>query len=88
MTPYEILVLCEPMTDGIAEKTGERVRQAMIRARVRQNDVAAVLGISQAQVSQRLAGNVDFSVTELAAIARHLGVPMVDLIPPVGVSTC
>jgi len=76
------------MTDGIAEKTGERVRRAMHAAGVRQTAVAAVLGISQAQVSQRLAGNVDFSVTELAAIAAHLGVPVVDLIPPVGASTC
>lgn len=42
---------------------------------LRQNDVADWLGISQAAVSRRMSGQVDFRWTELSVIAQRLGVP-------------
>lgn len=69
------------MTDHVPRETGERVRQAMIAAGVRQAEIAKVLGISQGQVSQRLAGNVDFTITELTRVAICLSVSVTDLLP-------
>ena len=42
---------------------------------LRQNDVADWLGISQAAVSRRMSGEVDFRWAELSVIAQRLGVP-------------
>lgn len=50
------------------------VEVAMKRQGVSQRALAEVLGISQAAVSRRLAGEPDFTVTELRAIAQALEV--------------
>jgi predicted XRE-type DNA-binding protein len=81
LTTYENRVLSQPMKDDVARETANRVRQAMTAAGVRQISLAEVLGISQAQVSQRLTGNVDFTITELTRVAELLGLPVADLLP-------
>ena len=53
----------------------------MARSRVTQADLAVGLGISQAAVSRRLTGMVDFTVSELDAVASVLGVPTASLLP-------
>lgn len=51
------------------------VRAEVARAGASQTDIAAVLGLSQAGVSRRLSGRVDFSATELTKLAAYLKVP-------------
>lgn len=48
----------------------------MARRKNSQSDIAALLGLSQAAVSRRLSGDVDFTSSELAALAKHLEVPV------------
>ncbi|MDN4174694.1 helix-turn-helix transcriptional regulator [Nocardioides sp. SOB77] len=50
------------------------VRAEAARRNQRQVDLAAVLGVTQPAISRRLAGEIEFSVAELQAIATHLGV--------------
>jgi transcriptional regulator with XRE-family HTH domain len=59
-----------------AALVGANVRAEMARRSVTQTTLAAALGISQAQVSKRLAGAVAFDVNELRAVADFLGVPL------------
>lgn len=48
---------------------------------VNQRELADALGVSQMNVSRRLRGETPFDVDELAAVARLLGVEVVDLLP-------
>ena len=52
----------------------------MARSRRTQGDLAEALGVSQPQVSARLAGRVDWSIDELAAVSTWLDVPLSELI--------
>jgi transcriptional regulator with XRE-family HTH domain len=57
-----------------------KLRAAMAGKGVRQSDLAALLGITQAQISARIRGTIEWRVSELQAVARHLGVPVTELI--------
>lgn len=59
-----------------SEAIAEEVRAAMARRRVRQPALANALGLTQPAVSRRLAGKIEFSVTELHAAAELLEVPV------------
>ena len=50
------------------------VRAEVARAQVTQTDLGEALGLTQTQVSRRLAGHVEFGATELAVLADYLGV--------------
>lgn len=52
----------------------------MARQQKTQADLAATLGLSQGQVSQRLHGRIVWSVDEVAKIADWLGVDPANLI--------
>ena len=52
----------------------------MATERRTQADLAEVLGVSQPQAGARLRGEVAWSVDEIAAVARWLGVPVADLV--------
>ena len=52
-----------------------QLRGMLAERGLKQNDVADWLGISQAAVSRRMSGQVDFRWTELNVIAERLGVP-------------
>jgi transcriptional regulator with XRE-family HTH domain len=65
-------------------KTGEAVRTVMYAKRVSQRELGDALGKSQAYISRRLAGDVDFSVNDLTAVAAILDTPIVDLLPSPG----
>jgi transcriptional regulator with XRE-family HTH domain len=56
------------------------IRAEMARNGLTQRDLAALLGLSQPTVSARLRGRTDFTVSEVRAIARWLGVPVAVLI--------
>ena len=48
----------------------------MVRAGLRQIDLAKVLDITQQSMSARLNGRVDFTITELELVAERIGVPL------------
>lgn len=54
-------------------RVGANVRAEMARRGLTQTQLAAQIGISQAQLSKRLAGQIAFDVDELAAIGEALG---------------
>lgn len=64
----------------IRQRVGARVRAAMSDAGVTQERLAGVLGISQPQLSKRLAGLIGFDAVELQKAADLLAVPVADLI--------
>lgn len=66
----------------LSETTASAVRAAMKQRRVRQSDLAIVLGLDQAQISRRLAGRRAFTLDELEALAAYLEVPAGSLLEP------
>lgn len=68
------------MTDVRHLTTGDRVRSALTQAGIKQEEAAAEVGISQGQLSRRIAGRIEFRADELAALARLCGVPVASLI--------
>lgn len=64
------------MSQTTAEVVGSAVRAELARAGKSQNDLAAVLGVTQTAVSKRLRGVTPFDVNELAAVAAALDVDM------------
>ena len=67
-------------TNSPAERVAGDVRAAMRRRHVTQAALAAALSLSQAAVSRRLSGSVDFTVTELHIAATLLDVDVAELI--------
>lgn len=56
------------------------VRAAAARHRLRQSDLATIVGLSQQAMSRRLSGEVAFDVDELHALASHLEIPAAQLL--------
>jgi transcriptional regulator with XRE-family HTH domain len=69
----------EDMT--IDEVVGTRVHMAMFTRRVRQTQLSSEIGITQSTLSKKIHGQRPWTLDELAAAARALGVPLADLIP-------
>lgn len=69
------------MTDqAAAATTNAAIRAEMARHNVRQASLAEAIGISQAQVSARLSGRLDWKLSEIRAVAALLGVPLSTLV--------
>lgn len=64
---------------NLSERIARNVRAEMIRRDVNQTDLAAVIGITQSQLSKRLRGTITLDVNEVELIAKHLGVTVSDL---------
>jgi transcriptional regulator with XRE-family HTH domain len=62
-------------------ETGIIVQSLMFRRRMKQQDLAAALGTSQANVSRKLRGLTVFSPTDLVKLARLLEVDAGELLP-------
>lgn len=63
------------MDDEVRRRVGQNVRAELARRNISQARVAEELGISQPQVSKRLAGEIAFDVVELERLARLLDMP-------------
>lgn len=63
------------MTHSPTDTTAAIVRAELARRRMKQGDVAEVLGLTQSAMSRRLVGEVEFTVTELRKLADALQVP-------------
>lgn len=57
------------------DSVSANVRAEMARRGLNQTDVAAILGVSQVQVSARLRGKVAWRVDDLRTLAAHFGLP-------------
>ncbi|MEV6258033.1 helix-turn-helix transcriptional regulator [Nocardia sp. NPDC051911] len=66
------------------ERVAANVRAAAARKRASQAEIGAVIGISQAAVSQRLLGRVDFKSLELVKLADYFGTTPAALIDVAG----
>lgn len=67
-----------------SKRAAAEVRAWRARLNVPQRELAELLGISQPQVSQRLLGNVPFSIDELGTIADAWGLDLGGLLRPPG----
>lgn len=57
------------------------VRSVAARRQIKHRQLAEVTGLTQPGISRRLAGTVEFTISELVAIAKLLNVPITSLIP-------
>lgn len=64
------------MSNLTAKRVAEEVRVAMARRRVPQTAVASRLQMSQAAVSRRLAGDVEFTASQLITVADMLDIDL------------
>ena len=69
------------MTQSLAQTIATEVRAEMGRQRVSGRQLTKVLGLSQAQMSKRLLGQIEFRPNELQKIADHFGVPVIRFFP-------
>lgn len=67
------------MTSSPHETVAANTRAELARQRVRHQDVAAALGLSQQAASRRLNGEVPFDSNELPILAEMLGLEVADL---------
>lgn len=68
------------MQPTLTEHVANGVRAELARRRLRQKDLARALGISDATMTRRLAGDQPFTIPELEIAARFLGVPLSSLV--------
>src|SRR5690349_7576052 len=78
----ELVDAPDPKKQGNAV-IGERVHTLMWRTGRTQKQLAAVLNVDQASISNRLKGKTAWTVVDLLATAAWLDVPVTDLMPEV-----
>lgn len=66
---------------GIPTELGNNIRAEMARKRKTQTQLAAMLGLSQSGVSERLNGRVEFSASQLYRVSEWLDVSVSALLP-------
>lgn len=69
-----------PNNQPLNQTVSGEIRAHMARQQRTQADLAATLGLSQGQVSQRLHGRIVWSVDEVGAVAAWLHVSPAELI--------
>ena len=75
--------------DPVRKQIGKNVRAELVRLGLDQNRLAEILGVSQPQISKRLAGSIGFEGAELVRIAEALDIPvarLVDVAPQTAVA--
>ena len=58
----------------------ETLRLLMTRTNQRQSDIAEVIGITRASLSQRLLGNSHWKLNDLPKVASHFGLTVAELL--------
>jgi predicted XRE-type DNA-binding protein len=69
------------MANELATEIAAHVRAEISRQMKPQRELVELLGISQAQVSERVRGDVEWRISELVKVAGFLGVPLSRLVP-------
>jgi len=80
LTPLDAERMFPAMT-AISETIAATIRAELARRKLTQEGLAAALGLSQPNVSRRLAGATPWNVEELAAVADLFGMEVRDLLP-------
>jgi transcriptional regulator with XRE-family HTH domain len=68
------------MRDSVRERVAGAVRAEIARQRCGRAALADAIGVSRATIDRRLAGDQEFTVTELQAAADFLGVSLTKLL--------
>ena len=68
--------------DELSLRVAAEVRAWMARRGVRQETLAAQMGLSQSALSMRLRGRTRWTINDLAAVSEALDVPMATLLAP------
>lgn len=69
------------MANELATEIAAQVRAEISRQMKPQRELVEILGISQAQVSERVRGDVEWRISELVKVAGYLGVPVTAFVP-------
>lgn len=69
------------MANELATEIAAQVRAEISRQMKPQRELVELLGISQAQVSERVRGDVEWRISELVKVAEFLGVPVTAFVP-------
>lgn len=69
------------MANELATEIAAQVRAEISRQMKPQRELVELLGLSQAQISERVRGDVEWRISELVQVANLLGVPITDLVP-------
>ena len=64
---------------GLEERVRSAVAALLYAVGESQTDLAAALGVSQAQVSRRQSGSAAWSLTDCEAVAAHYGIDVFEL---------
>lgn len=70
--------------ENLEATLNETVRLLMTRTGRRQVDVAEVVGITRASLSQRLLGNSNWKLNDLPAVAQYFGLTVAELLSGYG----
>lgn len=62
--------------DPVSRQIGQNVKAELVRHGLGQDRVAELLGVTQPQISKRIAGTIDFEAAEVARVAYLLQVPV------------
>lgn len=70
------------MTHHSPADVGQAVRTALLSGSVTQVQLASHLKLSRAAVTRRIAGDVEFTASQISAVSALTGVPVQDLLAP------
>jgi transcriptional regulator with XRE-family HTH domain len=69
------------MANELALSIAAQVRAELSRQMKPQRELVELLGLSQAQISERVRGDVEWRISELTLVAAVLGVPITNFLP-------
>jgi predicted XRE-type DNA-binding protein len=69
------------MANELATGIAALVRAEISKQMKPQRELVELLGISQAQVSERVRGDVEWRISELVKVAEYLGLPVTAFVP-------
>lgn len=69
------------MPNDLALDIAAQVRAEISKQMRPQRELVDLLGLSQAQISERVRGDVEWRISELVKVAELLGVPITDFVP-------
>ena len=67
---------------GLSARVAGEVRAWAGRLSLSQKEIGRILGVTQGQVSARMRGNMEFSLSDIEKLAEAFGIEPLDLIAP------
>lgn len=66
----------EPIGTGYGAHLAREIRAQMARAEVSQTMLAEATGMARSTLNRKLSGDTEFTIGEVEAVARELGLPL------------